>query len=127
MPTDAVREITHVHRTALFARISMLVFAMGVYAYGVVFVDQKFLHAWPATHATIHGLLGLVLGALLVFRTNTAYDRWWEGRKLWGQLVNDSRNLAIKVRTCVRAPFDERQLFSRRLASFSTALKDHLR
>jgi putative membrane protein len=34
---------------------------------------------------------------LLVFRTNTAYDRWWEGRKLWGKLVNDSRNLSIKL------------------------------
>lgn len=45
----------------------------------------------------LHTLLGMVISLLLVFRTNTAYDRWWEGRKLWGNLVNNSRNLAIKL------------------------------
>ena len=40
---------------------------------------------------------GLVLGFLLSFRNNHAYDRWWEARKLWGQLVNDSRNLCLKA------------------------------
>jgi putative membrane protein len=34
---------------------------------------------------------------LLAYRTNTAYDRWWEGRKQWGALVNNSRNLALKL------------------------------
>ena len=54
---------------------------------------------------------GLVLGFLLSFRNNHAYDRWWEARKLWGQLVNDSRNLCLKVRALtddrrVRPPGD---------------------
>jgi len=40
---------------------------------------------------------GVVLGLLLVLRTNAGYDRWWEGRKLWGDLVNRSRNLAISA------------------------------
>ncbi len=40
-------------------------------------------------------LAGAVLGVLLVFRTNSGYDRWWEARKLWGGIVNQSRNLAI--------------------------------
>lgn len=38
---------------------------------------------------------GAVLGLLLVLRTNAGYDRWWEARKLWGGIVNQSRNLAI--------------------------------
>ena len=46
---------------------------------------------------TIHTLVGFALGTLLVFRTNTAYDRFWEGRKLWGGIVNESRNLARSV------------------------------
>lgn len=37
---------------------------------------------------------GFALGLLLVFRTNAGYDRWWEARKLWGSIVNQSRNLA---------------------------------
>src|SRR5687767_908983 len=41
-----------------------------------------------------HMLIGVPLGLLLVFRTNTSYDRYWEGRRLWGAIVNDTRNLA---------------------------------
>jgi putative membrane protein len=75
----------------------------------------------------LHGVLGLVLGTLLVFRTNTSYDRWWEGRKLWGQLVNDSRNLAIKVATCVHADKADVKALGQWLIDFSLALKGHLR
>ncbi len=39
----------------------------------------------------------IVLGLLLVFRTNTAYERFWEGRRLWGNLVNDARNMAWQI------------------------------
>ena len=49
---------------------------------------------WSEVAATAYGLVGTSLGLLLVFRTNASYDRWWEGRKLWGTLVNTSRNLA---------------------------------
>lgn len=38
---------------------------------------------------------GAVLGLILVVRTNAGYDRWWEARKLWGGIVNQSRNIAI--------------------------------
>ncbi len=43
--------------------------------------------------ATPHTLVGVALGLLLVFRTNASYDRFWEGRKLWGGIVNATRNL----------------------------------
>jgi putative membrane protein len=45
------------------------------------------------TASTVHTLLGTALGLLLVFRTNSSYDRFWEGRKLWGSITNESRNL----------------------------------
>lgn len=41
-----------------------------------------------------HALIGTALGLLLVFRTNSSYDRFWEGRKQWGSIVNETRNLA---------------------------------
>jgi ion channel-forming bestrophin family protein len=77
--------------------------------------------------STLHALLGGLVGVLLVFRTNTAYDRWWEGRKLWGQLVNDSRNLAVKVRSLRGIDRDEARRFGRMLVNFALALKEHLR
>jgi putative membrane protein len=65
---------------------------------------------------------------LLVFRTNTAYERWWEGRKLWGTLVNASRNLAIKLNSIL--PNDEsghRKFFKKLIPMYAAVLSDHLR
>ena len=47
-----------------------------------------------ALPSTVHTLVGVALGLLLVFRTNASYERFWEGRRLWGGIVNESRNLA---------------------------------
>src|SRR3990167_4009021 len=40
---------------------------------------------------------GVIMGLILVFRVNAGYDRWWEARKIWGNIVNQSRNLAIII------------------------------
>lgn len=74
----------------------------------------------------MHGVLGFVISLLLVFRTNTAYDRWWEGRKLWGALTNSSRNLAIKLHVYLQSE-DDKAFFRRSIPSFAYALKNHLR
>src|SRR5688572_8386078 len=50
----------------------------------------------------VHALLGPALSLLLVFRTNSSYDRFWEGRKLWGSIVNVSRNLARSTTVYLR-------------------------
>jgi putative membrane protein len=73
-------------------------------------------------------LLGIVLSILLVFRTNTAYDRWWEGRKLWGGLVNNSRNMALMMHSLLdRSATADRNFYAKHIANFAIALKEHLR
>lgn len=75
----------------------------------------------------MHGLLGFALSLLLVFRTNTAYDRWWEGRKLWGALVNNSRNLAIKLNSLLTKDDEHnRDFFRKAIPMYATVLKDFL-
>ena len=73
----------------------------------------------------------IVLGLLLVFRTNTAYERFWEGRKLWGSLVNSIRNLArmIWVSVIENSPQDreEKAKILRLLVVYAIATKTHLR
>lgn len=73
----------------------------------------------------------IVLGLLLVFRTNTAYERFWEGRKCWGSLVNDVRNLARQIWIAVqeRTPEDRQDKITvlRLLVAFAIAMKLHLR
>jgi putative membrane protein len=88
----------------------------------------------PNTHAAEAGWVsitsvvnGVVLGALIAFRTKTAYDRWWEGRCLWGELTNHTRNLCVKaVRLADPPEADRRELF-RLAAGFPFALMQHLR
>jgi len=75
----------------------------------------------------VHAVLTLVLGWLLVFRTNASYQRWWEARTLWGALVNTSRNVAIKVTELVPAPKEELLSIRRDVIGFAVALRDHLR
>jgi putative membrane protein len=122
-----VTVLTSFHNTPIFGRIWVTVATIAFYASLVVIVERSTNIYVTLVGASFHGFLGLVLGTLLVFRTNTSYDRWWEGRKLWGQLVNDSRNLAIKVKTCVRADDVDKQRVGRWLIDFAMALKGHLR
>ena len=122
-----VAALTSFHNTPIFGRIWVTVAALTGYA---VIAELIALYAnieVTAVGAQFQGFLGLVLGLLLAFRTNTSYERWWEGRRLWGQLVNDTRNLAIKVQTCVQAEPSDKQQLGRWLCDFAVALKEHLR
>lgn len=73
----------------------------------------------------------IVLGLLLVFRTNTAYERFWEGRILWGNLVNSIRNLARIIWVSViennSKDREEKTIILRLLIVFAIATKLHLR
>ncbi len=73
----------------------------------------------------------LVLGLLLVFRTNTAYDRFWEGRKCWGTVIISIRNLSRQIWISVqeKQPEDtgEKESVLRLLLAFAVAMKLHLR
>ncbi|HAW32437.1 bestrophin family ion channel [Gimesia maris] len=77
--------------------------------------------------SSLHGIIGLVLGLLLVFRTNSSYSRWWEARKLWGKLVNISRNMAIKFREFTNFSREQLRELAELIVAFPEALRDHLR
>jgi putative membrane protein len=68
-----------------------------------------------------------ILGVLVSFRTKIASDRWWEGRVLWGQLVNNSRNLCLKGRALANLDTSERNAFAALVSAFAVALMRHLR
>jgi len=64
------------------------------YPLALVLID----HYWmplPHLNVTPFEYTGVVLGLVLVFRTNAGYDRWWEARRLWGSIVNASRNIML--------------------------------
>lgn len=75
----------------------------------------------------LHSLLGFAISLVLVFRTNTAYDRWWEGRKLWGALVNNTRNLALKLSVVLNEDQqEERSFFRKIIPGYAIALHQHI-
>jgi putative membrane protein len=108
-------------------RLWLPILGMMAYATVVQVIDWELIGPGLEIPSTLYALLGLILSVLLVFRTNSANDRWWEGRKLWGQLVNDSRNLALKVRSLPGIDRDEGRRFGRLLVNFAVALREHLR
>jgi putative membrane protein len=71
---------------------------------------------------------GLMMGLILVFRINAGYDRWWEARKLWGSIVNASRNLAVVVK---RYSTSEKEVHISKIYNYISAIpfliKNHLR
>ena len=70
---------------------------------------------------------GAVLGAILVLRTNAGYERWWEGRKLWGGIVNQSRNLGVSAVAYGPGDAAWRDRFVRWSAAFGHASRLSLR
>jgi len=79
-----------------------LILFVGLFSTAFIFIVRDILEYHYNGTIAFHSILGVILGLFLVLRTNTAYDRWWEGRKLWGQLVNDCRHLARERTGCAR-------------------------
>lgn len=104
---------------------------MAFFTFMVCYVILEIIHPdkeeFTSTTA-LHSLLGIVLGLFLVFRVNSAYDRWWEGRKLWGSMVNSTRNFALKLSAYLDWNDKEnREWFARMIPNFVYASKEHLR
>lgn len=110
----------------VFRRLFPLLLAVGVLTALVCYIELEFIEEPLELSNVVHSLLGFVLSLFLVFRINTAYDRWWEGRKQWGSLVNVSRILAIRVR---EFSHDETtwQFYQAHIPGFVNALRVHLR
>ncbi|WP_284460587.1 bestrophin family ion channel [Chryseobacterium sp.] len=109
---------------ALLPRLLLLfVFSLGVvYFRGIVFSFKIPLNPAPLT------LFGFVLALFLGFRNNVSYERFWEGRKLWGALLNTSRSLTRQVLTLGNIKNDTSVTeFIDLLSSFIFALKHQLR
>ncbi len=117
------------HKTDTFRKMLWVLLTYALFTGVFVYVANKLKSVEAFSNAIqVHSLLGFVIGLLLVFRTNSAYDRWWEGRKQWGMLVNNIRNSAIKLSSAVEVPNQEHnnRVYGL-LVNFPFVLKEHLR
>lgn len=119
------------HKSDTLKVLSWSMLGMTIYAVTVYYLEVEYLKLTEKSTiknlSLFNTLLGFVLSLLLVFRTNSAYDRWWEGRKLWGKLVNDSRNFALKINSILpKNDTESRNFFKEHLSFFPHALSRHL-
>ncbi|MCF8239255.1 MAG: hypothetical protein K9I85_13925 [Saprospiraceae bacterium] len=128
-PKDWFSFIFRFHKADTFRALFPLMVAISTYSGLVAYMELEF---WQLSKndsiskiTIMHNMLGFVISLLLVFRTNTAYDRWWEGRKQWGALANNVRNLALKLSALLDDP-DDRQFFKSWLPAYAYALAGHL-
>ncbi|WP_425576737.1 bestrophin family protein [Nibrella saemangeumensis] len=131
-PKDWLRFIFNFHRADTVRKLLPILIAMAGYSLAIAFLIIDFWKLGDQSDlrniSLMHSLLGFVISMLLVFRTNTAYDRWYEGRKQWGSLVNNSRNLALKMHQLLESHHREaREFFQVMIPNFSASLKNHLR
>jgi ion channel-forming bestrophin family protein len=119
------------HKADTFRQLFPLIIGISVYSGIIAWLELEYWQLSTTSYVrnipVMHTLLGFAISMLLVFRTNTAYDRWWEGRKLWGSLVNNSRNLAMKL-DMILAKDDivQRSFFRKIIPAYAYALHNHL-
>lgn len=114
------------HRSDTLRQLLPAMAGVAAYTALVAYLEQDVFHVQFKNSTIVHSMVGFVLSMLLVFRTNTAYDRWWEGRRIWGGIVNNSRNLALKLSVMV-TDVATRQRFRALLTNQVMAMKWHLR
>lgn len=131
-PKEWITSIFYFHKEDTIRKMGPSILWLGLYT---TILTYLILDVWRIGEDTdlknislMHSLLGFVISFLLVFRNNTAYDRWWEGRKNWGSLVNVSRTLSIKINALLDDRYEDEKMFYRTLIpNYAIALKNHLR
>ncbi|WP_256006433.1 bestrophin family protein [Pedobacter deserti] len=129
-PKDWFTFIFHIHKADTFRKLWPLMISVSVLSGIIAFFELNYLKLAETTYVKnvgmMHNLLGFVISMLLVFRTNTSYDRWWEGRRMLGSLTNVSRNFAIKIKA-LNLTTEDSVFFNYAIPKYAFALKEHLR
>ena len=128
-PKDWLTFIFRFHESDTFRQLIPMMILIGLYSAGIAYLEIEYWQLSQQSHVKniplLHTTVGFVLSLLLAYRTNTAYERWWEGRKLWGALVNNSRNLALKLSAYLSDDRD-RDVFRRAIPTYAAVLAEHL-
>ena len=91
----------------VYGKIKYEILFVAIYGIAIEIVYQNFHITNISIPMTVHTVLGTIISLLLAFRSNQAYDRWWEARIAWGAIVNDSRTLARQILALMDDPYDE--------------------
>jgi len=93
----------------IIGKIRTELMLVSLYTVAVVVLYKVFHFTHLAIPLSIPMIMGTVISLLLAFRSNQAYDRWWEARSIWGSIVNDSRSLARQINWFIHASEQDEQ------------------
>src|SRR5829696_6117657 len=129
-PKHWLRFVFNFHKADTVRKMFPLLVGMAIYSWLVAYLEIEYFRLSDKSYlknvSVLHTLLGFAISMLLVFRTNTAYDRWWEGRRQWGALVNSSRNLSVKLSAMFGTDASSKKFFAQLISTFCFELKAHL-
>ena len=117
----------------IFGTIRYEILAVTVYTLLINILYYQYGLREIAIPLAIPMVLGTVLSLLLAFRSNQAYDRWWEARTIWGAIVNDSRSLVRQLTSMINNTNESEEIrhfrdqFARRQIAWNYALGQALR
>lgn len=122
-----------IHQYETFRQLLPLMLGVSLYSGLIAFLEMNTfispdIKEQTKSISTIFSILGFTLSLMLAFRTNSAYDRWWEGRKLWGDLTNSSRGFAAHLNAILeKTDVQNRKIISSHIVCFAYALRFHLK
>jgi putative membrane protein len=93
-PRPSFIQLLFITRGSIVSEIMGHVVAMAAVAVVIVLAHQTWPNAVPSFGGAPFALVGIALSIFLGFRNNACYDRWWEARRLWGEMIAVARNLA---------------------------------
>lgn len=131
-PKEWFHAVFFIHKSDTFRKLFPFIILMSLYSFALAYYEIEYVKlnekSWLKEITTVHSLLGFVISMLLVFRTNSAYDRWWEARKQWGALTNVSRSMAMKINSYLAENDEEnRKFFLRAIPLYAKTLFSFLR
>lgn len=119
--------------TYVFGKIKKELILVAIYSSAIYFIHQYYNFKEVSIPLTVPTILGTIISLLLAFRSNQAYDRWWEARILWGAIVNDCRTYTRQVLTFVDSSYDGEERWAlkerivKRQIAWCYSLSRHLR
>lgn len=117
----------------VFGKIKWEILAVLAYSVTIAILYRNFHFTRISIPLSVPMVLGTVMSLLLAFRSNQAYDRWWEARTIWGAIVNDGRSLVRQVLSFVKSDYEAedarkfRERFVRRQMAWNYSLAQRLR
>jgi ion channel-forming bestrophin family protein len=117
----------------VFGKIKYEVLMIAVYTLFIVLLHDRFNLKHMIIPLSVPMIMGTVISLLLAFRSNQAYDRWWEARTIWGAIVNDSRSLTREILSFIDDQYKTEEIINfrermvRRQIAWCYALSQSLR